>query len=64
MFCLPQGVKRGRYKNMILKVTPVFTKLNLITVLKDYLLKRGCIDQSSLILNKKAKLNVLRRNKE
>ena len=30
MFCLPQGVKRGRYKNMILKVTPVLTKVNLI----------------------------------
>ena len=28
--CLPQGVKRGRYKNMILKVTPVLTKVNLI----------------------------------
>ena len=25
MFCLPRGVKHGRYKNMNLKLTPVLT---------------------------------------
>ena len=54
-------MKRGRYKNMILKVTPVLTKVNLI---KGLSFEGGCIDQSSLILNKKAKLNDLRRNKK
>ena len=30
MFCLPQGVKRSRYENMILKVTPVLTTVIMI----------------------------------
>ena len=33
MFCLPWGVKHSRYKNMILKLTPLFTTL---TIIKDY----------------------------
>ena len=30
MFCLPRGVKHSRYKNMILKLTPLLTTLTII----------------------------------
>ena len=30
MFCLPRSVKHSRYKNMILKLTPVITTLTII----------------------------------
>ena len=30
MFCLPRSVKHSRYKNMILKPTPVVTTLTII----------------------------------
>ena len=43
MFCLSQGVKRGRYKNMILKVTPVLKTEKLIKDTDSTAPKRGSV---------------------
>ena len=37
MFCLPRDVKHSRYKNMILKLTPLLTTLTIIKGLSFFL---------------------------